>query len=162
MEVCVGIDDTKPADIKIMPRVPRPLKGIKVADWITLIPAADGLDKAKVRYSYTRPGRFEMQSNKPIPKLSVRLGPYDEASAQRALKAGKAPAGCAARIDRSGPWEGKDASWIWVEGLTNSNVAIWGFFAGYQDSTDPQTRPAHQRLLERRRPIQRPDLVPQR
>ncbi len=38
LELCAGIDDTKPEDLKIIPRVPAPLSGIEITDFPVLIP----------------------------------------------------------------------------------------------------------------------------
>jgi len=38
LELCAGIDDTNPKDLKIIPRVPAPLSGLEITDFPVLIP----------------------------------------------------------------------------------------------------------------------------
>lgn len=119
LELCAGVDDADPKLVKIMPRVPAPLKGIQIQNFFTLVPADDGLIKARVGYQFTRPGLLSLTSDRPIPSLAIRLGPFDQSTAQRLVNTGKRPTGSTVRLDRSGTWNSKDAWWIWVEGLRN-------------------------------------------
>ena len=119
LELCAGIDDTDPANLRIMPRAPQPLTGIQVSNFFTLVPDADGLTKARVRYQFKRPGLFYLKSDRALPKLSVRLGPFDERPARRAAAHGMRPDGTQVRVEHSGTWQGEDAWWVWVDGLKN-------------------------------------------
>ncbi len=114
---CAGVDDLDPSNIKILPRVPEPMTGIKVSNYFVMLPECDKLVKSRLAFEFTRPGLFTMQCDREIPELSVRLGPFDEATARRRLETGKRPLGSTVRLDRSGTWHGKDAWWIWVEGI---------------------------------------------
>ncbi len=124
IELCAGIDDTRPAELKILPRVPDPLTGIEVCDFPTLVPDGDGLARVNVRYSYNRAsGAFRLRSDRPLPALAVRLGPFDEAGARARAESIQCPAGAATRIERSGRAGGRDAWWVWVEGLRDAAAA---------------------------------------
>lgn len=127
IELCAGIDDTKPAELKIMPRVPDPLTGIEVVDFQVLIPEGERLSRAKVSYTYDRKsGAFKLETDRPLPTLAVRLGPFTQEQATRERLAGAAfPNGSTQRIETSGHFHGKAARWIWVEDLRDvSNVEI--------------------------------------
>ena len=58
-----------------------------------------------------------MSSDKVLPTLSVRLGPFTKSEAEKQLKKIKVPKGAKKRIDKSGHYKKKDAYWIWVEGM---------------------------------------------
>ncbi len=73
LEQCAGVDDTNPADLKLLPRVPEPLTGIEVSDFPMLIPEGEGLTQAKLTYTYSPAGGLKLASDKPLPALSVRL-----------------------------------------------------------------------------------------
>ena len=116
IEVCAGIDDMNPRELKIMPRVPDPLTGIEVDNHFTLVPEGDGFAKARVAYVYERAGRFSLTSDRPLPTLAVRLGPFSAEDARAALGAAY-PDGSTTRIEASGHYDGSDAWWVWIEGL---------------------------------------------
>ncbi len=119
LELCAGVDDTKPAALKIMPRVPEPLTGIEVTDFQVLIPAGNGLARAGVDFSYDRKtGIFKFNSDRPLPNLAVRIGPFDEATARKRAGTSRWPAGARVRVETSGTHRGKAAWWVWIEGLT--------------------------------------------
>ncbi len=117
LEICAGVDDSDPKLVKIMPRVPEPLKGIQIQNFFTLVPDGGGLAKARVGYEFNRPGVLSLRSDRPIPALAVRLGPFDQSTAERIVDAGMKPSGATVRLDKSGTWKSKDAWWIWVESL---------------------------------------------
>jgi hypothetical protein len=116
LETCAGIDDTDPRHIRILPRAPEPLSGLEVENFLTLTPEREGLGMARVTYRFQRPGIFTLRSDRPLPRLSVRLGPFpDRESARRALEQGVFPAGSARRLTTSGTYRGSEAVWLWVE-----------------------------------------------
>jgi hypothetical protein len=115
IEICAGVDDTVPEDLKVMPRVPEPLEGIEVSNHFTLVPEADGLTRARVSYRYERGGAFELTSDTPLPRLSVRLGPFGKEQAEARAVSGDLPDGVSARLQRSGTWRGDPAWWVWLE-----------------------------------------------
>ena len=125
LELCAGIDDTKPEDFKIIPRVSAPLSGIEVSGFPVLIPNDSisfgrFLSRAKINYSYSRdPLHFKLESNRVLPTLSVRLGPFAKSEAGKYAKKIKIPKGGKKRIDQSGQYKNGDAYWIWVEGMKN-------------------------------------------
>jgi len=128
LELCAGIDDTNPQDLKIIPRVPAPLSGIEVTGFPVLVPADPSsggmsLTRARINHSYTvNPLGFELESDKVLPSLSVRLGPFTRAEAKKYLETLKVPKGAGKRIDQSGKYKKNAAYWIWVEGMKNIKV----------------------------------------
>jgi hypothetical protein len=117
LELCAGVDDTDPGLVKIIPRVPEPLKELQVENFFTLVPDKNGLAKARVGYVFKKPGYFTLTSDRPIPRLAVRLGPFDELTAQQVAATGSKPNGSTVRLDKSGTWNGKNAWWLWLENL---------------------------------------------
>jgi len=131
IELCAGIDDANPNDLKIIPRVPAPLSGLDIEDFPVLIPKSPplkgvdakrpgnvSLTRANINYSYKlKPLSFNLNSDKILPTLSVRLGPFTKSEAKKQLKKIKIPQGAKTRIDKSGHYKKKDAYWIWVEGM---------------------------------------------
>ena len=119
LELAAGVDDADPADLRILPRAPDPLDGLEVDNFFALVPDGDGLTKVRIRYAFTKPGMFELKSDRPLPTLSVRLGPYGEAEVHQAAEKGERHPGAMVRIEQSGHAGGAGAWWIWVEGMTN-------------------------------------------
>ena len=118
MEICAGIDDTKPNDLRLLPRVPDPLTGIEVEDFMVLVPDGAGLTRAKVSYRYDRKAAtLRLKSDLPLPTLAVRLGPFSEAEARRVAQAVRLPAGATPRVESSGTHRAKPAWWVWGENL---------------------------------------------
>lgn len=117
LALCAGVDDTNPRDLKILPRAPEPLTGIEISNFFALVPDGDGLRKARLEYRFIRPGVFSLKSDVTLPTLSVRLGPFDEASARRAAEIGKYPPDSSVRVDRSGKFRKSDAWWVWIDGM---------------------------------------------
>ena len=118
LEVCAGVDDTKPKNVKIMPRIGASMAGIEVADFPVLIPATVGLSRTKIDFSFTRdPPRFSLRAKRPIPSLSVRLGPYSHARAAELSQALEVSSTGPIRIERSGTYNSEGAWWVWVEEL---------------------------------------------
>ena len=120
IELCAGVDDRDPRNLKIMPRVPEPLKGVKGNNFFTLAPKGQALVVARVTYRYEKNSEFRLRSDRPLPTLFVRLGPFaGDAEACKALGNAAVPDGSAKRIESSGHFRGREAWWLWVEGLTN-------------------------------------------
>jgi len=120
LELCAGIDDTKPAELKIIPRVPSPLKGLEVTNFAVLIPNGQELAKAKINYSYDKKKcLFSLNSDRPLPNLAVRMGPYDQKTAAKYAENLNKPQDATVRTEASGNANGQTAWWIWIEGMTN-------------------------------------------
>ena len=118
LELCAGIDDTKPNELKIIPRAPAPLKGLDVTNFPVLIPDGPQLATAKINYSYDKKsGRFELKSDRKLPNLAVRIGPYDEKTANNYAKKLNKPQDATVRVEASGSANGQTAWWIWIEGM---------------------------------------------
>jgi len=120
LELCAGVDDTDPHNLKIIPRVPEPLTGIEVSNFFVLVPEGKGLATARISYRYEKNTQFSLKSNRPLPTFAVRFGPFAEKkTARRVLDNTSFPTGSTQRIEASGRFKGKDAWWLWVEGLRN-------------------------------------------
>ncbi len=120
LELCAGIDDTKPQDLKILPRVPDPLTGLEIENFFVLVPDNRGLATARVNYLYhKRPLRFSLTSDRLLPTLSLRLGPFDRNRAQSLAAGYKNAQSGTIRLESSGKYRNQDAWWIWIEGMVN-------------------------------------------
>ena len=76
--------------------------------------------RAKINYSYTlNPLAFQLASDRVLPTLSIRLGPFSKIEAETHLKELDVEEGATKRIDKSGHYKENTAYWIWVEGLKN-------------------------------------------
>jgi hypothetical protein len=118
LEQCAGVDDTNPADLKLLPRAPEPLTGLEVSDFPMLIPEGEGLAQAKLTYTYSPAGGLSLTSDKPLPALSVRLGPFaSRDAAQTASDTWRIPRGAETSLVTSGHFHGQPAWWLWVKGL---------------------------------------------
>ncbi|MDI9373744.1 MAG: hypothetical protein QM840_12090 [Verrucomicrobiota bacterium] len=118
MEICAGFDDTKPNDLRLLPRVPNPLTGIEVEDFMVLVPDGAGLARAKVSYAYNRAAAsFRLRSDRPLPRLALRLGPFHAAEARRAAQTLKSSAKTDVRTESSGTFQAQAAWWVWLENL---------------------------------------------
>lgn len=129
LEACAGVDDTNPQHVRLLPRAPEPLKGIEVDNFPVLVPAVNGLQVARLRYSWRKGESFTMSSDKPIPLLSVRLGPFaSEEDARRWLQAATLPSGAKTRVQTSGHMNGKSAWWVWIEEMREVSQIHWEGF----------------------------------
>lgn len=119
MELCAGVDDTQPDDLRILPRVPDPLTGIEIKDFPVLVPVADHkLERVNIAYTYKRDElSFRLEADEPLPTLSVRLGPFSLADAERTASALTAPRRSRTRIEASGTHGAATAWWVWVENM---------------------------------------------
>lgn len=116
LEACAGVDDSDPDMLRIMPRIPDPLRGVEVKNHMVLIPVPGGLKKIRIAYSFKREGVFGFRSSEPVPAMSVRLGPWDLEEAEKRLGRLKS-SGFAGRIEKSGVYGECPAWWLWIEGL---------------------------------------------
>ncbi len=126
LEASAGVDDSNPAHILIMPRVPDPLEGIEVTNHFVLIPDKEGLVKARVDLHYERDKGFSLTSTVPLPVISVRLGPWSEAEAAEIMSAISEEHG-ECRLEPSGRYQNAPAWWIWVEELTDTDRLFINF-----------------------------------
>ncbi len=111
VELCAGIDDTKPADLKIIPRVPDPMGGIEIENFLTLVPDGKGLKRARVSYKYDKTASsFTLKSDIVLPLLAVRLGPFaTQKAADQLASKGRLPEGSTQRVVASGKYQGNTA-----------------------------------------------------
>jgi len=122
LEACAGVDDTDPSVLKILPRAPAPLTGIEVTDFLALVGQIGEAHIARLSYTYIKHRSFTLTSDRNIPSLSVRLGPFDsEDSARAAIRDGAFPAELTHRIEVSGRLSHSDAHWLWLENIRDTS-----------------------------------------
>jgi len=120
IELCAGIDDTKPSQLKIIPRVPAPLEGIEVTNFPVLVPNGKKLTRARINYSYDKKsGSFELTSDRKLPNLAIRIGPYDQNTANDYAEKLNKSQKAAIRVEASGNVYAQTAWWIWIEEMKN-------------------------------------------
>jgi len=127
LEACAGVDDTDPAHIRIMPRVPEPLTGIDVTNHFVLVPQGKGLKKARLDFRFDKGGGFSMRSSDLIPLLSIRLGPWSDREEAENIMDHLVSQGMQCRLENSGIYKDAPAVWIWVEELEyidNMNINL--------------------------------------
>lgn len=118
LEVCAGVDDIQDDRLRLMPRVPDPLKGIEVTHFRVMTREAGRNVSAWIDYTYERGGRFAFQSDRLLPEMDVRFGPYvsrdeaDRIARSLSLKG-------EVRVEESGRFRDEAAYWVWLEGLKN-------------------------------------------
>jgi hypothetical protein len=120
IEICAGIDDSHPQNLKIMPRVPDPITGIEVNDFLVLVPDQGHLALAEVDYSFDKAsGSFSLKSNRTLPTCSVRIGPFDQQKAQQFSERLKNKMKANISIESSGSYQQEEAWWVWIKGFKN-------------------------------------------
>jgi len=118
LEICAGVDDTHPKDVKILPRIGQSMAGLEISDFPVMIPDGDGLSRTKIDYSFDREScRFTLKSKQEIPSLSVRLGPCSKERAEELSQTLKVSTAGKIRIEESGTYNSEAAWWVWVEGM---------------------------------------------
>ena len=127
IEACAGVDNTDPEHLKIMPRLPDPIRGIQVENHFVMVPGADGLRKARVSYRYEKGTGFSLRCDPALPLLSVRLGPFHGEQEAGRLKNKLSEQGLKCHASTSGTFLGQAARWLWVEDLeevTTLNIQL--------------------------------------
>jgi len=119
LEAAAGVDDTDPAAICIMPRIPEPLKGIAVEEHSVLVPRDGGLIKGFISYTYEKGKSFTMESTLAIPDLAIRIGPWPNKGEADQVSEFIRGEGLDSRLENSGSYKGNPAWWIWIEKLEN-------------------------------------------
>jgi len=118
LEICAGVDDTKPGNLKILPRVCGPVTAIEVENFFVLVPKDKVLTRARVDYSYDgKTNKFSLKSDIVLPTLSVRVGPFSHADALKFSKKAKVSQDANIRVEASGTYNSQTAWWVWAEGM---------------------------------------------
>lgn len=126
LELAAGVDDATPADVRVMPRAPDPLQGIEVEGFPVLVPEGDGLGSARLRYTFRKPCSLRLTSDRPLPALSVRLGPFTEMEVRECAARLQRPPESSVRVEQSGRSGAEDAWWVWVEELKDVTTLSLG------------------------------------
>jgi len=89
-----------------------------VTNFAVIVPDGDQLAKAKINYNYNRKsGRFDLKSDRVLPNLAVRIGPYTQKTAEKYAEKLSKPCGATVRVEASGNADGQAAWWVWVENM---------------------------------------------
>jgi len=122
LEACAGVDDTDASMLRILPRVPEPLTGIEVSNFLAIVEQVGKVRIARISFNYVRNERFTLSSDRNLPALAIRLGPFDSESAARAgARNGAFPAGSTRRVEVSGRFKRSRAYWLWVEDVRDAS-----------------------------------------
>ncbi len=109
--VMMGVDDTRPEETVLLPRLPEGFSGIRVSDH-PVVTVADGRTaRASVSYSYRKSAggaELTVSATAPIAHLRARLGPFGKAG--RAARVTVNGAEREEAFVRSG-----EAWWVWVD-----------------------------------------------
>ncbi len=119
LEICAGVDDTNPSNLRILPRVPEPLTGIEVKKCTTLVPSGKGFQNARLSYSYKKASGFQLKSDLMLPNLAVRIGPFTKDQALLVREKAQAPEGIKKNTVSSGTYQKDAAWWVWFEDIHN-------------------------------------------
>ena len=120
MEICAGVDDATSGLVRLLPRIPEPLTGLDVSNFLACTSDGTKNRNALINYTYERGKSFRLNSNIIIPKLDIRFGPYStQEQANKIVLAITSKGGANARVELSGIFHGKPALWVWVENLGN-------------------------------------------
>ncbi|MFC1735705.1 hypothetical protein ACFL1X_06275 [Candidatus Hydrogenedentota bacterium] len=128
LEACAGVDYTDARTLRILPRAPEPLTGLKVDNFMALIEDEGAVKRIRLSYEYKKNESFSLESDGAIPSLALRLGPYDnKAKADAAAKNGRFPESSTQRIEQSGTYHNKQAWWLWIEemqGVSHLDISL--------------------------------------
>lgn len=122
IQVAIGIDDTSADNLKILPRIPTSWATAEIKGWpVRVLSGGKGL-LAKVDYDLQRDTSslsLALQSDQPIDKWSVRLGPLGKSGGAFKVSVDGQP--IEAKAVPSG-----DASWVWIHlsGGTKHQIRI--------------------------------------
>lgn len=114
-----GVDDSDRKELKIMPRIAEPFKGIEVTNYKVMIPSGDELETVRINYKYQPGEYFELYCNKKLPSLSIRFGPFDHKQAREAEKIIAEKLHAEVTIEKSGTYKGGDCFWVRAENIQN-------------------------------------------
>jgi len=117
LEICAGIDDSKEHHLRLLPRIIDGMTGIEVNNF-NVMTIKDGKNvNVSINYQYLRGKSFYMNSQKSLPLVDIRFGPYEnEQQAQSVIKAA-AVKDISVRAEISGVYHDKPAYWVWLEGI---------------------------------------------
>lgn len=117
LEVCAGVDDSQDGRLRLLPRIADPMSGIEVSDFRVMTGETGKQADTHIAYTYRRGESFALKSDRPLPVLDIRFGPYtDQDTAGRIAQAVTAQ-GARARIERSGTYRDVPAIWVWAEDM---------------------------------------------
>lgn len=107
--ILIGIDDTQPDRLRIVPRVPYGWSEIAIDKYPALVERNGKVETAYVRYDLRRTGgrmNFVVSADRPLGPVDIRLGPFEnEPTAGDVLVNGRHPAGV--KFQKSG-----DSWWV--------------------------------------------------
>ncbi len=108
--VLLGVDDSDPARLRLVPRMPRGFTGMSVRDYPALAQRGGEARTIRLDYSLRREGDgmlLEVRSKSPLPEMDVRLGPFRSRPDSGSGFVDGLPA--PVRVEKSG-----DSWWAWL------------------------------------------------
>jgi len=111
MTLMAGIDDSRPGQLRILPRLPWHWDRIEVRDFPFIL--GDG-QAGRIEYvleheRWLRKASLSIRTSIPVPDAAVRIGPFPSRLAFRETDT--------ARIERS-----RGGTWVWVTGLSGTEM----------------------------------------
>lgn len=79
LRIVVGIDDTEPNRLQLLPRPPYGWREVTVQKYPVEVERSGHLESAQISYKLRRSGshmRFDLSANQPLGSIAVRLGPF--------------------------------------------------------------------------------------
>ena len=123
IRIVIGIDGTRPDRTLLVPRPPTSWNGISVNSWPIVVLGEGGCKQATLSYDLNRTERgwdLEVKSTKPIPTLSIRIGPFpadcQTVHAELSQRGQRGPLDIATK--KSG-----DATWVYLPDLHDQRQA---------------------------------------
>ncbi len=110
LEMILGVDDARPDQPRILPRIPLQVGAVAVEGFPLLIAEGGRTRRVDVNYAYERGQCFRFSSPRPVPNLQIRLGPWKLATPD--LK--PTVPGIGMRWVASGIEQGVPAYWVWL------------------------------------------------
>lgn len=79
LRLVIGLDDNRPERLRVMPRMPYGWSEIRVEGMPAMVPTVAGWEVARLAYVLSRNAggmRLELRSDRPLPEMTIRLGPF--------------------------------------------------------------------------------------
>jgi len=120
LEICAGVDDSNNERLRLMPRIADPLTGLEVTGFLVMTHNGRERVNAHINYQYMRDKAFCLKSDKMLPVVDIRFGPYAEREqAEIVMRVVQAEGNATVRIEQSGTYHNQPAWWVWTENIKN-------------------------------------------
>ena len=125
IRLVIGVDDTDPKELTLIPRIPKSWKGLSVDKFPAWVEAGnEGVKRVNLKYNYklgNNKASFTLEATDILPATLLRLGPFDSGISKdlNVLLNGKK---IKSEVTKSG-----DSNWIRIKipkGLKRFEVAV--------------------------------------